>query len=316
MKFLAFFLSIACLTFTNLEAQDSVSNKITPIELKTATGSIYGTLLTPINVKDKIPVALIIAGSGPTDRDGNNTMMKNNSLKQLAESLAVNGIASLRYDKRGIAESKQAGKSEADLRFEDYINDANDWIKLLKEQKAFSKIIVIGHSEGSLIGMNAARNAVGFVSIAGAGYSADLILKNQLGAQGKQIQDMCFPILDSLREGKIVANINPMLNSLFRPSVQPYMISWFKHNPQADIKILKFQSLIIQGDNDLQISLDDARQLSAASPKSKLVFIEKMNHVLKIVDSGDRSENVAAYSNPTLPIASTLVNEIVKYIKK
>lgn len=316
MKFAALFLSVIVLSITTLHAQDSLTNKSAPIELKTATGIIYGTLVTPLNVKGKLPVALIIAGSGPTDRDGNNSMMKNNSLKQLAESLAANGIASLRYDKRGIAESKQAGKSEADLRFEDYINDASDWIKLLKQNGTFSKIIVIGHSEGSLIGMNAAKNAEGFVSLAGAGYSADLILKNQLGAQGKQIQDMCFPILDSLKEGKLVANVNPMLSSLFRASVQPYMISWFKHNPQAEIKQLKSPSLIIQGDNDLQISLDDARQLSAASPKSKLVIIEKMNHVLKMVDSGDRSANVAAYSNPTLPIATILVNEIVKYIKK
>ena len=316
MKLVGLFFSIAILSFTSLHAQDSVYNKSTPIELITGTGTIYGTLMVPSNVKGRIPLALIIAGSGPTDRDGNNSMMKNNSLKQLAESLATNGIASLRYDKRGVADSKQAGKSEADLKFEDYINDANDWIKLLKQNIMYSKIIVIGHSEGSLIGMNAAKNAEGFISLAGAGYSADLILKNQLGAQGKQIQEMCFPIIDSLKEGKLVSNVNPMLSSLFRTSVQPYMISWFKHNPQADIKQLKFPSLIIQGDNDLQISLDDARQLSAASPKSKLVIIEKMNHVLKIVDSGDRSANVAAYSNPTMPIAKELTNAIVGYIKK
>ena len=316
MKLVGLFFSIAILSFTSLHAQDSVYNKSTPIELITGTGTIYGTLMVPSNVKGRIPLALIIAGSGPTDRDGNNSMMKNNSLKQLAESLATNGIASLRYDKRGVADSKQAGKSEADLKFEDYINDANDWIKLLKQNIMYSKIIVIGHSEGSLIGMNAAKNAEGFISLAGAGYSADLILKNQLGAQGKQIQEMCFPIIDSLKEGKLVTNVNPMLSSLFRSSVQPYMISWFKHNPQADIKQLKFPSLIIQGDNDLQISLDDARQLSAASPKSKLVIIEKMNHVLKIVDSGDRSANVAAYSNPTMPIAKELTNAIVGYIKK
>ena len=316
MKYFIKILYFSLLTYTSVQAQDTLSNKVISIELKTSTGTIYGTLMTPSSVKGKIPVALIIAGSGPTDRDGNNTMMKNNSLKQLAESLAVQGIASLRYDKRGVAESKQAGMSEADLRFDDYINDANDWIKLLKQNVAFSKVIVIGHSEGSLIGMNAAKNAEGFVSLAGAGYSADLILKNQLGAQGKQIQDMCFPILDSLKAGKLVTNVNPMLNSLFRPSIQPYMISWFKHNPQADIKQLKYPSLIIQGDNDLQISLDDARQLSAVSPKSKLVVIEKMNHVLKIVDSGDKSVNVAAYSNPTLPISKKLVDAIVGYIKK
>ncbi|MGN6165121.1 MAG: alpha/beta hydrolase, partial [Flavisolibacter sp.] len=102
----------------------------TPIVLHTATGDIFGTLTTP-KTTATIPVALIIAGSGPTDRNGNNPMMKNESLRYLAYGLASNNIASLRFDKRGIAESKAAGKSEADLRFEDYINDAKQWIELL-----------------------------------------------------------------------------------------------------------------------------------------------------------------------------------------
>ena len=316
MKFIQLVLTILVLSITTLNAQENTLSNSTPIELKTNAGIIYGTLLVPTDIKAKIPIALIIAGSGPTDRDGNNQMMKNNSLKQLAESLAMNGIASLRYDKRGIAESKEAGKSEADLRFDDYIQDATDWIKLIKQNPLFLKIIVVGHSEGSLIGMNAAKFADGFVSLSGAGNSADIILKNQIGAQGQQIQDMCFPILDSLKAGKTVENINPVLNNLFRPSVQPYMISWFKHNPQTEIKQLKFPCLIIQGDNDLQISINDAKQLADVSKKNKLVIIEKMNHVLKIVDSGDRADNIAAYSNASLPIATALTEAIVKYIKK
>ena len=94
------------------------------------------------------------------------------------------------------------------------------------------------------------------------------------------------------------------------------MISWFKHNPQTDIKQLKFASLIIQGDNDLQVTLNDAKLLSASSKKSKLVVIEKMNHVLKIIDNSDKSANLAAYNDPSLPISNLLVEEIVKYVKK
>lgn len=315
MKSIYLLFSVLLFSNTVLNSQNRNTFTSSAIELKTTTGTIYGTLFSPTNVMGKIPVALIIAGSGPTDRDGNNSMMQNNSLKMLAESLALNGIASLRYDKRGIGESKEAGKLETDLRFDDYIQDAIGWIKLLKQQSAYSKLIVIGHSEGSLIGMNAAKNADGFISIAGAGFSADLILKTQLGAQAKQVQDMCFPIIDSLKAGKLVAAINPGLNSLFRTSVQPYMISWFQHNPQEDIKQLKFPSLIIQGDNDLQISINDAKQLAASGPKCKLVILEKMNHVLKIVDSGERTANIAAYSNPAMPIASALTTEIVQYIK-
>jgi hypothetical protein len=300
---------------THLLAQNKPLENSSQIELKTKSGSIFGTLLMPDDIKGKIPVALIIAGSGPTDRDGNNSMMKNNSLKLLAESLAKNGIASLRYDKRGVGESKQALKSELDISFQDYIQDADSLLALLKQYKQFYTYIIIGHSEGSLIGMNVAKNANGFISLAGAGNSADIILKDQLSAQGKQIQDMCFPIIDSLKAGKLVNNVNPMLNSLFRASVQPYMISWFKHNPQEDIKALKFPCLIIQGDNDLQISLNDAKLLASAKTNNQLVIIEKMNHVLKLVEGGDRAANVAAYSNPDLPISAVLEEKVVKYIQ-
>ncbi|MFZ9404005.1 MAG: alpha/beta hydrolase, partial [Sediminibacterium sp.] len=206
------FLLITVFLVNILFAQKSINYSSQFVDLKTNTGSLYGTLLIPNTVKEKVPVVLIIAGSGPTDRDGNNAMMKNNSLKMLAESLANNGIASLRYDKRGIGESKAALISEANLSFEDLIQDAQQWVQILKENKKFSKIIIIGHSEGSLIGMNAAKNANGFISLAGAGRSADLILKEQLGAQPKQVQDLCFPIIDSLTAGKLVDNVNPMLN--------------------------------------------------------------------------------------------------------
>lgn len=312
-KHLLFIISLFLIN--TLIAQGSVNYNTQFVQLGINTGSLHGTLLIPNTPKEKVPVALIIAGSGPTDRDGNNAMMKNNSLKMLAEDLANNGIASLRYDKRGIGESKAALVSEANLSFEDLIQDAQQWVRILKENKKFSKIIIIGHSEGSLIGMNAAKNASGFISLAGAGKSAYLILKEQLGAQPKQIQDLCFPILDSLTAGKLVNNVNPMLNSLFRSSVQPYMISWFKHNPQEDLKKLSFPCLIIQGDNDLQISINDARLLAAANNKNKIIVIEKMNHVLKLVEGGDRAANVAAYSNPDLPISKELSENIVNYIK-
>lgn len=304
------------ISIVNIQAQENPLARNTPIELQTSSGTIYGTLLVPTNTNTKIPVALIIAGSGPTDRDGNNPVMKNNSLKLLAESLANKGIASLRFDKRGIGASKQAAKSESDLKFDDYIQDVIAWINLIKQENLFSKIIVIGHSEGSLIGMNAAKEANGFISLSGAGNSADFILKDQLSAQGKQIQDMCFPIIDSLKAGKLVSNISPILNSLFRESVQPYMISWFKHNPQADLAQLNYPCLIVQGDNDLQVSIKEAQLLASVSDRHKLVIIEKMNHVLKTIDSRERAVNLAAYSNPTMPISTALTEAIVNYIKE
>ena len=303
------FLNIAVLA-SNIDTT-SIETQIT---LTTKTGQIFGTLTTPKKFNN-ISVALLISGSGPTDRDCNNPVMKNDAFKKLAHELAGKNIASVRYDKRGIAESKTAGKSEADLRFDDYVNDAKGWIQLLKHDKRFSKIIVIGHSEGSLVGMIVATNADKFISIAGAGQSADKILKVQLSSQPKQVQDLTFPIIDSLTMGRTVANINPMLNSLFRPSVQPYMISWFKYDPQIEIEKLLIPVLIVQGTNDFQVSVEDATRLNKANPKSQLVLIEKMNHIFRIVD-GDKAANIKTYSDATLPIADELVKSITNFVTK
>ena len=288
----------------------------TIVVLHTATGDIAGTLTIPGEQPGKMPVALIIAGSGPTDRNGNNPMMKNESLQKLAHGLASNNIASLRFDKRGIGESRNAGKSEADLRFEDYINDARGWIEWLKKDTRFTKIIVAGHSEGSLIGMIAALNtAHGFVSIAGAGRSADKILKEQLAGQPPAIKDPSYPIIDSLVMGKTVQNVPGVLFALFRPSVQPYMISWFHYDPQTEIKKLTIPVLIIQGTNDLQVTVEDANLLSKSNTKAQLTLIKNMNHIFRIVE-GDRKENLAAYITPTLPISEELVITISAFVKK
>ena len=287
----------------------------TPIILHTKSGEIYGTLTTPKNF-DKIPVALLIAGSGPTDRDGNNPMMKNNSLKILAHELSNRGIASLRYDKRGIAASQKSGKNESDLRFEDYVNDAKEWIQLLRQDKRFSKVVVIGHSEGSLIGMIAGNLADKYISVAGAGKSTDKILKEQLTKQPKMVQDISFPIIDSLKNGYTVKNVPLLLFSLFRPSIQPYLISWFKYDPQVLIKEISIPVLIIQGSNDIQITVDDAKLLSAANPSAKLVIIDKMNHIFRIVESTDRQANILTYSQEGIPIAEELIKSISDFILK
>lgn len=307
--FLSFFL-------LNLTAHASItidSSFIeTPIVLETKTGQIHGTLTTPKKGKD-LPIALIIAGSGPTDRDCNNPVVKSDAYKKLAHELAKQNIASVRYDKRGVAASQAAGKNEIDLRFEDYVNDAKDWITVLTHDERFTEVIIIGHSEGSLIGMLASEQADKFISLAGPGQSADKTLREQLSKQPQQVQDMCFPILDSLVMGKTVADVNPMLNAIFRPSVQPYLISWFKYDPQVEIQKLKIPMLILQGLKDLQVTVEDANRLSDANQKAKLVFFDKMNHVLASID-GDTEANVAAYNNPALPLAVGLVDVIADFI--
>ena len=283
------------------------------VALETKTGKLFGTLCTPKGLT-KGPVALIIAGSGPTDRDCNSPMMKTDAYKMLAHRLADNGISTLRYDKRGIAESKAAMTKETVLHFEDLVDDANGWLQMLKADKRFSKVIVIGHSEGSLIGMLISKNGADeYISISGIGESADKVLKIQLAAQPKSVQDTAFPIIDSLAAGKLVPNVSQRYYALFRPSVQPYMISWFKYDPSAEIKKLTIPVLILQGTNDIQVSVDDAKKLKEANPKAKMILIDSMNHVFKII-KGDRTENMNSYSNPSLPIAPELPADIGDFI--
>ena len=286
------------------------------ITLETKTGDIKGSLLIP-SVSEKTPLVLIIAGSGPTDRNGNNPMMKNNSLKMLAKELQKNGIASLRYDKRGVGESKSSALQESDLRFENYVQDVEEWIKLLKEDDRFSNIIVLGHSEGSLIGMIAShkQKVNKFISIAGAGISAGNIIREQLKNQPQFVLDESLPIIEKIEKGETVENVSQMLYSLFRPSVQPYMISWFKYDPHKEIAKLDIPILIIQGTTDIQVSISDAEKLALGNKKSQKIIIEGMNHILKDADA-NRQKNIETYSMPDLPLNKELIKIIVNFIEE
>jgi pimeloyl-ACP methyl ester carboxylesterase len=315
MKNIVLLLTIFFLSFVNAQDKKQDTYKESNVILKINNDQLFGTLTVP-DLTKKYPVALIIAGSGPTDRDGNNPMMKNNSLKMLAEALAKNGIASLRYDKRGIGESKASAISESSLVFENYTEDAKSWINFLKQDKRFSQLVIIGHSEGSLIGMIAGAKANKFISIAGAGDSADKIIKAQISSKSnKQIEEMTFPIIDSLKTGNTVKKVDPMLNSLFRSSIQPYLISWFKYNPQTEIKKLNVPVLILQGNNDLQVTVQDAENLSKSNKNAELLIVDKMNHIMKIIE-GDKQANLESYNNATLPISEVMTNKIVSFILK
>jgi pimeloyl-ACP methyl ester carboxylesterase len=302
------------LSLNCLSQKANTGNTGEGITLKTGTGDIYGTLLVPERDKP-VSVVLIISGSGPTDRNGNNPMITNNSLKMTAEALFEAGIASLRYDKRGIAKSEKAGGDESKLRFENYIDDAAGWIEMLKNDKQFDKVIVLGHSEGSLIGMIAAgiEGAGAFISVAGAGKPADEILKEQLKTQPSYVKDLAYPIIDKLKKGDTVADVNPLLNSLFRPSVQPYLISWFKYNPAKEIKKLNIPALIIQGTTDLQVKVKDAEALKKADKKAELVIIDGMNHILKEAGT-EKEKNIETYDNPDLPLHPDYSKAIISFI--
>lgn len=289
------------------------------LELFSKPANLYGTLLVPENPNGV--VVLIIPGSGPTDRDGNSALAgKNNSLKYLAEDLAKEGIASLRIDKRGVAKSTKAMTAEKDLRFDTYIDDAIEWGFKVLNDKRFKKLVIIGHSEGSLVGMAAMPelqenlDMLGYISLAGAGYSIDNVLLKQL----KTLPDSLFleaeNVLIEFSKGKTVEKVSPQLASIFRPSVQPYMISWISKNPQELIANVTVPVLIVNGTTDIQVSVDNAEKLHKANPKSELLIIDGMNHIFKKAPM-DREENIKTYSNPELKNIPELSSAIVKFIK-
>ncbi len=312
--------SMALVILSSCRSDGIASAPSTPVSeeitLATSTGTLYGTLLRPAAEGD-FPVALIIAGSGPTDRNGNSPLgVNSNYLKMLADSLAQHGIASLRYDKRGVAASQVAGLDEIALRFDHYVDDAVAWVEQLEKDPQLTQVAVLGHSEGSLIGMLATQQtSVGaFVSLAGAAQPADSLILEQLREQPAAVREEAQAIFTELRQGRTVATVSPGLQSLFRPSVQPYLISWIQYNPSKIIAEITVPTLIVQGTTDLQVSVAEAQRLSVASPRAELVVINDMNHVLKNAPV-DRTANLATYSDPDLPLANGLTRAMTVFFE-
>lgn len=291
----------------------------TELELTTPTGVLRGTLESP-TTPDKSTIVLVLAGSGPTDRDGNSLGLpgKNDSLRKVAEDLAHRDISSLRIDKRGIAASRAAGPKEENLRFDTYVDDAVLWIEFLQSQQGFKKVIILGHSEGALIGLVAAvkKPVAGYISLAGTSRRASVLLREQLATKlTPELITESNVILQQLDQATPVKKVSSALDPLFRKSVQPYLISWFKYSPTEEIAKLTCPSLIVQGTTDIQIPLTDAESLHAARSGSKLVKIEGMNHVLKKVAS-DQTNQISSYSDPDLPLHPGLMGPISQFIRE
>ncbi|UVL86771.1 alpha/beta hydrolase [Pseudomonas sp. B21-028] len=287
-----------------------------PISLDTGHGELFGSLLLPKS-DTPVPVVLIISGSGPTDRDGNNPEGgRNDSLKRLAWVLAKHNIASVRYDKRGVAASLAATPDERDLSVEAYVADAVAWSHKLAADPRLGPLILLGHSEGALIASLAApqANAAAVISVAGSARPIDQVLRQQLGSRlPPPLMLRSNELLDSLKAGRVDANVPAQLQFIFRPSVQPYLISLFRQDPARAFAALKVPALIIQGSHDIQVSVDDARQLKAAKPDAELALIEGMNHVMRIVPN-DEKQQLASYKNPDLPLAAALGTHILAFI--
>jgi hypothetical protein len=278
------------------------------------TPLIDGTLLLP-EANEKLSLAIIIGGSGPTDRNGNQQMMVNNSLKFLAEGLYDNGIATFRYDKRIVKQMKQGSIEEKNIRFGDFIDDAVAVLEYFKNEKRFSKIYIAGHSQGSLVGMVAAqKDADGFVSIAGAGQEIDDVIVDQLAKQAPGLVDNARTSFDDLRANGVAYNYSPGLASIFRKEIQPFIYSWMQYDPKVEITKLNIPVLIINGDKDTQVQVSEAELLKNAKPDAEYIIIPKMNHIFKEIEGNDL-ENSKSYNIYNLPVMPELINTVSDFIK-
>jgi pimeloyl-ACP methyl ester carboxylesterase len=284
-------------------------------------GPLAGTYL---DAGAKAPVVLIIPGSGPTDRDGNNPLgVTAAPYRLLAEALATDGVSTVRIDKRGMFGSKAAVPDANKVTIGDYVADTHSWVKAIRDKAGAKCVWVLGHSEGSLVALAAGQQPEGIcgvISVSGAGRKLSDVLREQLRANpaNAPLLDSAMAALDSLERGEHVDGIgmHPALQRLFAPQVQDFLIDDFRYDPAKLAAALKVPLLIVQGERDLQVSVADARALAAAQAKAKMVLIPSMNHVLKDVPSDDRAANLATYADPSLQVDPILVDSVASFVKR
>jgi pimeloyl-ACP methyl ester carboxylesterase len=288
------------------------------MELTTPTGTLFGTLDLP-DAKGPWPVVLLHAGSGPTNRDGNGPLTQNNALKFLGRALATKGIAVVRIDKRGMGASAKAMTTEEDIRLETYAADVSAWVAKLRKDSRFTKVAIAGHSEGSLICLIAAKESKpdAVVSLCGPGRPFQDVLREQLKVRTpKELFEKCEAILKDLEAGKAVTDVPAPLAALFRPSVQPFLIAAFKHDPPKLLATYPGPVLVVSGTTDIQVSVADGERLAGGKPGVKHVVLKDMNHVLKVMPQTEMLLQLPTYRDATLPLHPKLTDEVAGFLLK
>ncbi len=306
MKFVFSFLTI--FIAINLNAQDQeFSTKTIAVN-----SLIEGTLILP-NSSTPTPLVIIIADTGPTDRNGNQNFQKHNALKKLAEGLANHQIASFRYDKRIVKQIRRRN-IDPNLNFDHFVEDAESVIDYFKTNNTFNDIYIIGHGQGSLVGMLASNSDVaGFISLAGSGKPIDEVIVDQVTLMDPALVKSTNSAFAELKNGKLTRNYPQALSAIFNIETQPFMMSWMAYNPQKAIQELAIPILILSGTKDLQVPISEAELLKANAKNAMYHIIENMNHVLFDI-AGNELENSKSYNESFRPISEELLTRVVEFI--
>jgi len=289
-----------------------------PYTIRSGTLGLAATLTVPRGVTGRVPVAVIVAGSGPTDRNGNSVMgIRPNSYAQLAWRLAERGIATLRYDKRGMP-GTQGTFDIRTMTLEDFAGDARAAAESLARDSRFSRVVLIGHSEGASLALLAARQGApiaGVVHVSGLGRPLTAVMREQLS---RQFDSTTLARYDTAMrhylQGEQPADVPPQLAMLFVPVNQTFMRSLAAFDAPAAIRAVRQPVLIVQGETDLQATVADAERLHAARPEARLILIPATNHVLKHVADTTLAGQMGTYQNPSVPIVADVVAAIADWI--
>lgn len=291
-------------------------SKITSEEIIIYNGSIElpGTLTYIKSIK-KQRLIIWVHGSGNVDRNGNQNgvNVQANYIKQFRDSVNKYDIAFFSYDKR-TANPKNL-KLLKNISFNDLVLDVQKVIFSFKDDPRYSEIILVGHSQGSLVAMLAVNEFVDkYISIAGLSESVNKTIIKQVSAQNEEFGKITEQHIDELISTGTINEVNPMLAALFAKKNHKFLLDYFKYNPQDKIKELKIPILILNGDKDIQVSIEDAKKLHKANPISRLVLIRNMNHVLKIINKDE--DNLKSYYSADFPLSEELIRTIRAFIKE
>lgn len=283
-------------------------------------GALAGTML---DAGRGAPVVLIVPGSGPTDRDGNNPLgITASSYRLLAEGLAARGVSSVRVDKRGMFGSKAAIADGNKVTIGDYAADVHRWSDVIRKRTGAPCIWVLGHSEGGLVALAAAQQPAGICGVAlvaAPGRKLGDVLRSQLRANpaNAPLLGDALKVVSSLEAGRPidVSGMNPALQSLFAPGVQGFLIDAMAKDPARLAASLRIPTLIVAGGRDMQVPPSDGQALASAQPGARLVVIPAMTHVLKDAASGSAADNMKTYADPSLPVSAPLVEAIAAFVR-
>jgi hypothetical protein len=281
---------------------------------------LAGTLTRPEGAAGPVPVVLIVAGSGPTDRDGNSSLgLRSDVYKKLARGLATRGIASVRYDKRGIGASAFTGEVST-VAFDDFTADAVAGARALAVDRRFSRVVLVGHSEGALLVERAANGGApvaGVVMLAGMGRRFTAVLREQMARQLDGARLAAYDSLMALFLGPgPMPEVPPDLRALLHPSVRRFIQTENAIDPAAEARRLPVPLLVVQGATDIQVSVPDAEALRAARPAAEVHILPDANHLFVHIATTDRTAQLVTYNDPSLPLVPELVPLVAAFVER